>query len=40
MGLEEDIKKQISQKKRDIRLDKFVNYALFNKHGYYFRKNQ
>ena len=38
MGLEEDIKKQISQKKRDIRLDKFVNYALFNKHGYYFRK--
>ena len=37
MGLEEDIKTNIS-KKRDIRLDKFVNYALFNKHGYYFRK--
>ena len=38
MDIEEKIKLKILSSKKDIRLDKFITNALFDKNGYYFKK--
>ena len=38
MNIEEHIKSEILSKNKDIRLDNFINKALFNQDGYYFNK--
>ncbi len=38
MDIEKKIKSQIQSSKKDMRLDTFINYALFSKNGYYFNK--
>ncbi len=39
MDIKEEIKSKLSYDKKDIRLDNFINHALFSKNGYYFNKN-
>lgn len=38
MDIREQLKSQIIEKKKDIRLDIFLNKVLFNKNGYYYKK--
>tara|TARA_B100000575_G_scaffold207868_1_gene169176 strand:- start:5992 stop:7029 length:1038 start_codon:yes stop_codon:yes gene_type:complete len=38
MRVEEKIKSQILSNKKEMRLDKFISHALFNKDGYYYNK--
>ena len=38
MDLERKIKSEISLKKKDIRLDKFISKALYKNQGYYINK--
>ena len=40
MNIEEQIKSQILSKKSDLRLDRFLNKALYDNNGYYYKKNQ